>query len=354
MADYMKNEVILSVKDLRISFRAYGGKVQAVRGISFDLYRGETLAIVGESGSGKSVSIKAIMGILANNAIIEEGEILYNGKDLTKVKEDDFHEIRGKRIGLIFQDPLSALNPIMKIGKQITEVLRLNKKITKEEAKEKALELMRAVGIPDVERRFEQYPFQFSGGMRQRIVIAIALAGDPEILICDEPTTALDVTVQAKILELINQIKEQKNLSVIFITHDLGVVANMADRVNVMYAGKIVETGTSEEIFFAPAHPYTWALLSSMPDLHTKERLLAIPGTPPNMIYPPKGDAFAARNQFAMRIDYEQEPPMFKITETHAAATWLLHPQAQNNHIEMPASLKARIERMKRSGAVNG
>ncbi len=354
MADYMKNEVILSVKDLRISFRAYGGKVQAVRGISFDLYRGETLAIVGESGSGKSVSIKAIMGILANNAIIEEGEILYAGKDLTKVKEDDFHEIRGKRIGLIFQDPLSALNPIMKIGKQITEVLRLNKKVTKEEAREKALELMRAVGIPDVERRFEQYPFQFSGGMRQRIVIAIALAGDPEILICDEPTTALDVTVQAKILELINQIKEQKNLSVIFITHDLGVVANMADRVNVMYAGKIVETGTSEEIFFAPAHPYTWALLSSMPDLHTKERLLAIPGTPPNMIYPPKGDAFAARNQFAMRIDYEQEPPMFKITETHAAATWLLHPQAQNNHIEMPASLKARIERMKRSGAVNG
>jgi len=354
MADYMNNEVILSVKDLRISFRAYGGKVQAVRGISFDLHRGETLAIVGESGSGKSVSIKAIMGILANNAIIEEGEILYDGKDLTKVKEDAFHEIRGKRIGLIFQDPLSALNPIMKIGKQITEVLRLNKKVTKEEAREKALELMRAVGIPDVERRFEQYPFQFSGGMRQRIVIAIALAGDPEILICDEPTTALDVTVQAKILELINQIKVEKNLSVIFITHDLGVVANMADRVNVMYAGKIVETGTSEEIFFAPAHPYTWALLSSMPDLHTKERLLAIPGTPPNMIYPPKGDAFAARNQFAMRIDYEQEPPMFKITETHAAATWLLHPQAQNNHIEMPASLKARIERMKRSGAVNG
>ena len=354
MADYMNNEVILSVKDLRISFRAYGGKVQAVRGISFDLHRGETLAIVGESGSGKSVSIKAIMGILANNAIIEEGEILYNGKDLTKVKEDDFHEIRGKRIGLIFQDPLSALNPIMKIGKQITEVLRLNKKVTKEEAREKALELMRAVGIPDVERRFEQYPFQFSGGMRQRIVIAIALAGDPEILICDEPTTALDVTVQAKILELINQIKEQKNLSVIFITHDLGVVANMADRVNVMYAGKIVETGTSEEIFFAPAHPYTWALLSSMPDLHTKERLMAIPGTPPNMIYPPKGDAFAARNQYAMKIDFEQEPPMFKISDTHYAATWLLHPKANSNHIQMPEVLRARIERMKRSGELNG
>ena len=354
MSEMNKNDVILSVKDLRVNFRAYGGLVQAVRGISFDLHRGETLAIVGESGSGKSVSIRAIMGILANNAIIESGEILYDGMDLTKVKEEDFHHIRGNRIGLIFQDPLSALNPIMKIGQQITEVLHLHNKMTKEEARERALELMRAVGIPDVERRIEQYPFQFSGGMRQRIVIAIALAGDPEILICDEPTTALDVTVQAKILELINQIKKDRNLSVIFITHDLGVVANMADRVNVMYAGKVVETGTAEEIFFEPAHPYTWALLNSMPDLHTKDRLEAIPGTPPNMIYPPKGDAFAARNAYAMKIDYEMEPPMFKITDTHAAATWLLHPKAAKNGIEMPAGLKARIERMKRSGALNG
>ena len=354
MAENTNKDVILSVRDLRINFRAYGGLVQAVRGVSFDLYRGETLAIVGESGSGKSVSIKAIMGILANNAIIESGEILYDGKDLTKVKEDDFHEIRGHRIGLIFQDPLSALNPIMKIGKQITEVLRMKKGISKAEAKEKALELMRVVGIPNVEQRFDQYPFQFSGGMRQRIVIAIALAGDPEILICNEPTTALDVTVQAKILEQINQIKRDRHLSVIFITHDLGVVANMADRVNVMYAGKIVETGTSEEIFFEPAHPYTWALLSSMPDLQTKDRLNAIPGTPPNMIFPPKGDAFAPRNAYAMKIDYEKEPPMFKITETHAAATWLLHPNAQNNQIEMPPQLKARIERMKRSGGLNG
>ena len=260
-AEMMNNDVILSVKDLRINFRAYGGLVQAVRGVSFDLHRGETLAIVGESGSGKSVSIKAILGILANNAIIESGEILYDGMDLTKVTEDDFHQIRGKRIGLIFQDPLSALNPIMKIGKQITEVLHLHTKMTKEQARARAIELMEAVGIPDAPRRFEQYPFQFSGGMRQRIVIAIALAGDPEILICDEPTTALDVTVQAKILELINQIKKDRNLSVIFITHDLGVVANMADRVNVMYAGKIVETGTAEEIFFEPAHPYTLSLI---------------------------------------------------------------------------------------------
>lgn len=352
-AENMNDDVILRVRNLKISFRTYGGLVQAVRGVDFDLHRGETLAIVGESGSGKSVSIKAVMGILANNAIIESGEIWYAGKDLTKVGEDDFHHIRGNRIGLIFQDPLSALNPIMKIGKQITEVLHLNQKMSREAAREKALELMRVVGIPDAERRFDQYAFQFSGGMRQRIVIAIALAGNPEILICDEPTTALDVTVQAKILEQINQIKKDHNLSVIFITHDLGVVANMADRVNVMYAGKIVETGTNEEIFFAPAHPYTWALLSSMPDLQTKERLMAIPGTPPNMIFPPKGDSFAPRNQFAMKIDYEKEPPMFKITETHSAATWLLHPMAQENHIEMPAALKARIERMKRRGTVN-
>ena len=354
MSEMNKNDVILSVKDLRVNFRAYGGLVQAVRGISFDLPRGETLAIVGESGSGKSVSIRAIMGILANNAIIESGEILYDGMDLTKVKEEDFHHIRGNRICLIFQDPLSALNPIMKIGQQITEVLHLHNKMTKEEARNRALELMRAVGIPDVERRIEQYPFQFSGGMRQRIVIAIALAGDPEILICDEPTTALDVTVQAKILELINQIKKDRNLSVIFITHDLGVVANMADRVNVMYAGKVVETGTVEEIFFEPAHPYTWALLSSMPDLQTKERLLAIPGTPPNMIYPPKGDAFAARNKYAMKIDFEKEPPFFKLSETHMAATWLLHPMASKvNKIEMPEILRTRIERMKKMGEAN-
>jgi len=354
MSDLMqKDDIVLKVNDLRISFKAYGGMVQAVRGIDFELHQGETLAIVGESGSGKSVSIKAILGILTNNAVIESGEILFDGKDLTKVTEADFHEIRGKRIGLIFQDPLSALNPIVRIGKQITEVLRLNQKMGRKQAKEKALELMRTVGIPEPEARFNQYPFQFSGGMRQRIVIAIALAGDPEILICDEPTTALDVTVQAKILEEINRIKEERNLSVIFITHDLGVVANMADRVNVMYAGKIVETGTSEEVFFQAAHPYTWALLSSIPDMQTTERLLAIPGTPPNMIYPPKGDAFAARNRYALKIDYEQEPPFFKITDTHYAATWLLHPKAAKNRIEIPEVLRERIEHMKRNGVVH-
>ncbi len=336
-------ERILQVKDLSISFRTYGGMVHAVRGVSFDLKRGETVAIVGESGSGKSVTIRAILGILANNAVIQSGQILYDGMDLTKVGEDQFHRIRGNKIALVFQDPLSALNPIMKIGKQITEVLLLFKKMTRPEARAKALELMEAVGIPDPEVRFEQYPFQFSGGMRQRIVIAIALALDPEILICDEPTTALDVTVQARILELIDKIKRERNLSVVFITHDLGVVAKIADRVNVMYAGKVVETGTTEEVYLSPAHPYTWALLSSVPDLQTKEKLLSIPGTPPNMLYPPVGDAFAARNEHAMEIDFKREPPLFRISDTHYAATWLLHPDAPT--VAPPAILKERMER---------
>ena len=304
-------EPILQVKDLVVSFRAYAGKVQAVRGVSFDLFKGETLCIVGESGSGKSVTTKAVLGILPKNGMIENGEIWYEGKDMVKFKEEDFYKIRGKKISLVFQDPLSALNPIMKIGKQIMEALILSLKMPKAEAKKKALDLMKAVGIPEPEVRFEQYPFQFSGGMRQRIVIAIALASDPDILVCDEPTTALDVTIQAQILDLINEMKAKANVSVIFITHDMGVVANMADRICVMYAGKIVETGTVDEIFYEPAHPYTWALLSSMPDLDTKEKLFAIPGAPPNMLAPPKGDAFAARNKYALALDFEEDPPYF-------------------------------------------
>ena len=709
----------LEVKNLQISFRTQGGIVKAVRDISFDLYKGETLAIVGESGSGKSVTSKAIMGILAGNSIVEGGEILYDGQDLLKISEEDYHKIRGDKIAMIFQDPMSSLNPIMRVGQQLTEamilkaksgkknarrafnsmltrlgrsineadaehgidsralvakqlktfdsfcvtathierefnealgnltqleneadeavlmlerdkkldlavtlkriyrlykgatnpyglvaneeyttslaslsalasqgknasreesllvlrkisqltkdalqkekpnfftmgyylsvhpeadltkmpigemnsmtrefldkefmlrfietakrgvyysrkvsiqrkraalkpvqealkyfrttkeldkkkayayvkkltpmvngaidrlsvkkesveyvfhsafeggieayftgavrnpieektylrnkrkyeaaiaagkkldwtlkpqvvvdlelkranicktlenlcncyernikdfktfdseahvveiidylkeqascfVVKMNKKI----AKAKAIKLMEEVGIPEPNRRFNQYPFEYSGGMRQRIVIAIALSANPDILICDEPTTALDVTIQAQILELINVIKRERNLSVIFITHNLGVVANMADRIAVMYAGKIVELGTAEEVFYEPAHPYTWALLSSMPDLHTSEKLESIPGTPPNMIYPPKGDAFAARNKYALEIDFELEPPMFDITDTHAAATWLLHPNAPK--VEMPALIKTRIERLKK------
>ena len=315
------SEPILQVSNLSVSFQTYAGTVQAVRDVSFTLNRGETLAIVGESGSGKSVTTRALLGILPANGKITGGSILYDGHDLTKYSDRDFSAIRGKRISLVFQDPLSALNPIMRIGKQITEALVLSGKTPRREAKAKALELMRAVGIPEPEKRFRQYPFQFSGGMRQRIVIAIALACDPEILICDEPTTALDVTIQAQILELINDIKRQKNLSVIFITHDLGVVANVADRVAVMYAGRIVERATSEELFYDPRNPYTWALLSSMPDLDTKEALFSIPGTPPNMLYPPPGDAFHERNQYALKIDQRLQPPEFRISDTHSAAT---------------------------------
>ncbi|MCM3291475.1 ABC transporter ATP-binding protein [Paenibacillus sp. MER 180] len=338
-----QNDMILQVNDLHISFKTFAGKVQAVRGVDFELRKGETLAIVGESGSGKSVTNKAIVGILSKNAVIERGSILYHGQDVTKYTEKQFTEIRGSKIAMIFQDPLSSLNPVMKIGKQIMEALRAQQ-LSKAEAKAKALELMEAVGIPNAEKRFHQYPFQFSGGMRQRIVIAIALACDPEILICDEPTTALDVTIQAQILDLIKKIQQERQLSVVFITHDLGVVANVADRVGVMYAGKVVEHGTVDEIFYNPKHPYTWSLLVSMPDLDTgaSDELLVIPGTPPNMLYPPKGDAFAPRNRYAMHIDFEEEPPMYRVSDTHYAATWLLHPNAPK--VELPDVLKRRIE----------
>ena len=490
MAQLQERESVLSVNNLVVSFKTDNGIVKAVRDVSFDLKQGETLCIVGESGSGKSVTSKTIMGILANNAIIEGGNIIYRGENLLEISEDEFYKIRGHKIGMIFQDPLSSLNPIVKIGPQITEAMMLNSdklklmyqdlisddlirykntlarmnitidaekkkldlfaaelkskegrsaeeksadkaliakkkdefktfeketrakfmaqakeykavlvetekkakkqvsdykaqvqreykekmseinarlaaaapdarkaiseekkalktefdnklKITKEEAKRRAIEIMREVGIAEPERRFNQYPFEFSGGMRQRIVIAIALTAAPEILICDEPTTALDVTIQAQILELINRIKAERNLSCIFITHDLGVVANMADRVAVMYAGKIVEMGTADEIFYDPKHPYTWALLSSIPDVDSKEKLEAIPGTPPNMIYPPKGDAFAPRSRYAMNIDYREQPPLFKITDTHYAATWLLDEHAPK--VEMPKIVSERI-----------
>ena len=337
----------LEVKNLRVSFRTDAGKLQAVRGISFDLQEGRTLAIVGESGSGKSVTSRAIMGILPANAQVEEGQILCGGEDLLQLPEETLCRIRGKRIAMIFQDPLSCLNPVMRIGKQITEVMHLKGKsgavLSRAEARQKALELMKEVGIHQPERRFEEYPFQLSGGMRQRVVIAIALAADPEILICDEPTTALDVTIQAQILELINRLKRERALSVIFITHDLGVVANMADEIAVMYAGKIVEYGAAEDIFYDPRHPYTWALLSSMPDLDTRQQLHAIAGTPPNMLMPPVGDAFAPRNPYALEIDHLQQPPMFRISPTHSAATWLLHPDAPK--VQLPEILRRRIQK---------
>ena len=346
----MQDQPILEAHGLRISFRTPSGSVHAVRGVDFSLHAGETLAIVGESGSGKSVTCKAIMGLLPGNASVEGGSILFGRQDLLRLREREFCRLRGRKIAMVFQDPLSSLNPIMRVGRQLTEVMRLSG-VPASQAKARALSLLTEVGIPEPERRYRQYPFELSGGMRQRIVIAIALASDPEVLICDEPTTALDVTIQAGILDLLRRLKEERNLSMIFITHDLGVVANVADRIAVMYAGKIVEEGTAEEIFYSPAHPYTWALLSSMPDLDTRDRLEAIPGTPPNMLVPPAGDAFADRNPYALAIDFELESPFFVISETHRAATWLLDPRAPK--VAVPDALQRRIERMRaRRGAM--
>ncbi|GCF95573.1 ABC transporter ATP-binding protein [Enterococcus florum] len=320
---------LLEIKDLTISFDTFAGKVQAIRGVDLELAKGETLAIVGESGSGKSVTSRSIMKLLSSNASIEKGQILFKGQDLVQHSEREMQNIRGKEIAMIFQDPMTSLDPTMTIGKQVAESLRKHQKISKQAAMKEALNLLELVEIPEAEKRLKSYPHQFSGGQRQRIVIAIALICYPEILIADEPTTALDVTIQAQILELLKEIQTKVKTSIIFITHDLGVVANVADRVAVMYAGKIVEVGTAEEIFFNPQHPYTWGLLSSMPTLDdANDRLYAIPGSPPDLLNPPKGDAFYPRNSYAMKIDAEQEPPFFALSETHKAATWLLAPQA--------------------------
>lgn len=337
-------EKILEVKDLNISFHTFAGEVKAIRGVNFHLNKGETLAIVGESGSGKSVTTKSIMRLLPeSNSEIKNGEIFFDGKDLTKLSEREMQKIRGKDISMIFQDPMTSLNPTMTIGKQIMEPIIKHQNMSKSSARERAIELLRLVGIPKAEERFKQYPHQFSGGMRQRVVIAIALACNPKVLIADEPTTALDVTIQAQILELMKDLQKKIETSIIFITHDLGVVANVADRVAVMYGGRIVEIGTVDEIFYNPKHPYTWGLISSMPDLETADaELYAIPGSPPDLLNPPKGDAFAARNQFAMKIDLEKEPPMFKISDTHYAATWLLHPDAPK--VQPPAAVLKRME----------
>ncbi|MFL2105312.1 ABC transporter ATP-binding protein [Desemzia sp. FAM 23991] len=333
-------ENILEVKDLHISFDTYAGQVHAIRGVNFDLKPGETLAIVGESGSGKSVTSRSIMRLLANNANVDSGEILFKGEDLVKKSEKDMQKIRGSEIAMIFQDPMTSLNPTQKIGKQIAEPILKHQDVSKEEAYKKAEELLRLVGIPNPEKRMKQYPHQFSGGQRQRIVIAIALGCNPDILIADEPTTALDVTIQAQILELMKELQHKTKTSIIFITHDLGVVANVADRVAVMYAGKFVEVGTVDEIFYNPQHPYTWGLLSSMPTLETSGSLYAIPGTPPDLLNPPTGDAFAPRSEYALKVDTMYEPPLFKVSDTHFAATWLLHPDAPK--VTPPAEIVAR------------
>lgn len=348
----MERERILEVKDLAISFKTYGGEVQAIRGVNFHLNKGETLAIVGESGSGKSVTSQAIMRLIPMPpGYFKRGQILFDGQDIVKKTEKQMQTIRGKDISMIFQDPMTSLNPTMKVGKQITEVLFKHEQISKEAAEKRAIELLELVGIPMPEKRIKQYPHEFSGGMRQRVVIAMALAADPKLLIADEPTTALDETIQAQILELMKEIQQKVDTSIIFITHDLGVVANVADRVAVMYAGQIVETGTVDEIFYNPKHPYTWGLLASMPSLDTdggdEGKLTAIPGTPPDLTNPPKGDAFALRSDYAMKIDFEQEPPMFKVSDTHYVKSWLLHPNAPK--VEPPASVKARMRELEGS-----
>ncbi len=350
-------EIVLAVKDLDITFKTAAGKVHAIRGVNFTVHKGETVAIVGESGSGKSVTMKAAMGILDKNAVINHGSIEFTYTDsdnktqtvdiLSKDTKWIRKNINGKQVAMVFQDPMTSLDPTMQIGRQIMEGMIWHYGTKKEEAYKRAVELLKEVGIENPEERMKNYPHQLSGGMRQRVVIAIALACDPKLIICDEPTTALDVTIQAKILELISKIQRERGISVIYITHDLGVVAKVADYVNVMYAGKIIECGLINEIFYEPKHPYTWGLLLAMPDLETDDdRLYSIPGSPPNLLHEKKGDAFAPRNRFALVLDDKKEPPMMKVTETHYAATWLLDKRAPK--VEMPERLVKRIGRMRK------
>ena len=335
----MENDVVLSVRDLVVQFTLRGQVLTAIRGASLDLHKGESLAIVGESGSGKSVFTKTFMGMLDKNGSVKSGEILYDGMDLAKfTTEAEWLKIRGRRIAMVFQDPMTALSPLMTVGKQIAETLERHQGLKGRAAKQKAIEILRDVGITDPERRYKQYPHEFSGGMRQRVVIAIAVACNPEILICDEPTTALDVTIQAQILDLLRDLQKRYGLTVIYITHDLGVVASVADRIAVMYAGDIVEIGKADEIFYDARHPYTWALLSSLPQLGERgEDLFAIAGTPPNLFRPVKGDAFAPRNPYALKVDFQYRPPYFDVSPTHKARTWLLDPRAPK--VERPKNL---------------
>lgn len=328
----MEKEKILEIKNLKVSFHTYAGEVHAVRGIDFHLYKGETLAIVGESGCGKSVTSKAIMRLLpnTNSEIKSDSQILYNGKDITKLKEKDLKNLRGSEISMIFQDPMSFLNPTMKVGKQIAENLIVHKKLGKEAAMKEAIKMLELVKLPNADKRANQYPHEFSGGMRQRAMIAMALSCVPKILIADEPTTALDVTIQAQVMDVIEDLQHKLGTTVILITHDLGIVARSADRIHVMYAGMIVERGTSEEIFYNPQHPYTWALLKSVPRLNTenKDVLYSLGGTPPDLINPPKGCAFSARCKYCMPICKNAIPKATALSDTQEVRCWLKHPMA--------------------------
>ncbi|MDY5220924.1 MAG: ABC transporter ATP-binding protein [Eubacteriales bacterium] len=321
---------LLEVKNLSVSFDTPRGELQAVRDVSFTLHEGEVLAVVGESGSGKSVLCKAIMKLLRKDARIKGGSILVDGVDITAYRPRDMERLRGKLFSMVFQDPMTSLNPTIAIGEQIAEAVRVhNRRLSRIELRRRVIGLMELVGIDAPESRYGLYPYNFSGGMRQRSVLAIALASNPRILFADEPTTALDVTIQAQILDLLRDIQMKLGTATVLVSHDLGVVARVADRVAVMYAGRIVEIGTTEEIFYDPRHPYTWGLMRSLPAYAQRgEPLYTIPGMPPSLIDPPVGDAFACRNEYALAIDYEEEPPMFQVSPTHFAATWLLDKRA--------------------------
>lgn len=325
---------VLKIKHLSIDFKTMEGDVHAIRDVTLKLHPGEILALVGESGSGKSVTTKAVMQLLPNNAKIVNGSVEYEGKDLLQMPEKELQSLRGNELAEIFQDPMTALDPTMRVGKQIMEPLLKHQKLDKATAHKRALTIMEKVGIVNAEQRFNNFPYQFSGGMRQRIVIAMALICHPKVLIADEPTTALDVTIQSQILTLIKQLRDELQTAVIFITHDLGVVAGIADRVAVMYAGRILEFGTVQDIFYDPKHPYTVGLLKSTPTMDMNEGdLESIPGNPPNLINPPAGDPFANRNQHALGIDFQKLSPFFKVSDTHYAATWLLDEQAPKVHM---------------------
>ena len=340
-------DIVLEVKELAIEYRTRKSVVQAVNGISFQVPRGTTMGLVGETGAGKTTTALGIMGLIpVPPGKVVSGEILFQGENLLEKSQADMRSIRGKRISMIFQDPMTALNPILTVGDQICEVIRLHEKLSMHESVAKAKEMLELVGIPG--ERYNDYPHQFSGGMKQRVVIAIALACNPMLLIADEPTTALDVTIQAQILELIKELQREFNYTIVFITHDLGVVANVADRVAVMYAGQIVELGTVEEVFYDPRHPYTWALLSSLPQLAQKNtKLYSITGTPPSLYNQIVGDSFAPRNPHCLKIDTLLEPPMFRVTDTHYAKTWLLDPNAPK--IEKPEGIQDIHEKLIRA-----
>ena len=328
----MANDKILEVKDLSVSFNTYAGEVKAVRGVSFELNRGETLAFIGESGCGKTVTAKSILRLLKPPfAVIKEGsKITCDGKDVLSLNKKELCEFRGDEVSMIFQDPMTSLNPTMTVGKQIMESLRIHRHLDKKQAREEAIKMLKMVNIPSPEKRIDSYPHEMSGGMRQRVMIAMALACSPKILIADEPTTALDVTIQAQIMDLMRELKEKMNTAIILVTHDLGVVANFADRIQVMYAGQVVERGTAREIFYDSKHPYTWALLSSVPKLakESKQELYALKGTPPDLILPLNHCPFASRCEYCMPICKEKNPLETTITDTHRVSCWLQHPNA--------------------------